>query len=78
MVTRRGLLLATTGMLLGIPLAYLIHRAVMSTLSLFDTDMGYDIALMASALLVGVAILASYLPARAAARVEPTQVLSLE
>lgn len=78
MVTRRGLILSAVGMALGIPLAFGIHRAVMSTLSLFDADLGYGIALTAAGLLVGVAILASYLPARSAARVQPTQALSLE
>ncbi len=78
MVTRRGLLLSLVGLFLGIPLAYLTHRAVVSTLSLFEADLGYGFALMASGLLVGVAILASYIPARAAAKVQPTQALSLE
>ncbi len=78
MVTRRGLILSAVGMALGIPLAFGIHRAVMSTLSLFDTDLGYGIALTAGGLLVGVAVLASYLPARSAAGVQPTQALSLD
>jgi len=78
MVTRRGLLLSALGMALGVPLALGIHRAVMSTLSLFDAELGYGMALIAAALLVGVATLASYLPARSAARVQPTQALSLE
>jgi len=78
MVTRRGLILSAVGMALGIPLAFAIHRAVMSTLSLFDADLGYGMALTAAGLLVGVAVLASYLPARSAAGVQPTQALSLE
>ena len=78
MVTRRGLTLSAVGMALGIPLAFGIHRAVMSALSLFDADIGYGMALTAGGLLAGVAILASYLPARSAARVQPTQALSLE
>jgi len=78
MVTLRGLFLSAMGLALGLPLAFGIHRAVMSTLSLFDADLGYGMALTAGSLLVGVAILASYLPARAAARVPPTQALSFE
>ncbi len=78
MVTRRGLTLSAVGMALGIPLAFGIHRAVMSALSLFDADIGYGMALTAGGLLAGVAILASYLPARSAASVQPTQALSLE
>jgi predicted permease len=77
-VTRRGILLSSVGMILGIPLAFLIHRGVLSALSLFDTDPGYGIALSAGGILIGVAVLASYLPARSAATVEPTQSLSLE
>ncbi|MFH1766459.1 MAG: ABC transporter permease [Gemmatimonadota bacterium] len=78
MVTRRGLLLSALGMAIGIPLALGIHRAVMSALDLFDANLGYGMALTAGGLLMTVAILASYLPARSAARVHPTQALSLE
>lgn len=77
-ITRRGVFLAGVGILLGVPLAILIHRAVLNALSLFDAELGYGIALSAGGILVGVAVLASYLPARSAASVEPTQALSLE
>ncbi len=75
MVTRRGLVLSAVGMALGIPLAFGIHRAVMNAMSLFDADLGYGMAMMAGGLLTSVAILASYLPARSAAGVQPTQAL---
>jgi ABC-type antimicrobial peptide transport system permease subunit len=78
MVTRRGLTLAGIGMLLGAPLAYLTHWAVMDALDLFDVELGGNVALTATSVLVGVAVLASFLPARAAARVHPTRVLSVE
>jgi putative ABC transport system permease protein len=78
MVTRRGIVLSAIGMLLGTPLAILIHRAVMNSLDLFSADMGFGITFMAGGILAGVAIVASYLPARAAAKVQPTQALSLE
>jgi putative ABC transport system permease protein len=78
MVTRRGLILTGMGVVLGTPLAILIHRAVMSTLSLFDAELGWSIAIMAGGILVGVAVTASYLPARGAAKVHPTKALSLE
>jgi ABC-type antimicrobial peptide transport system permease subunit len=78
MVTRRGLILTGIGVLLGAPLAVLIHRAVLSALSLFDTDPGWTMALLAGGMLVAVAVAASYLPARGAARVPPTKALSLE
>jgi ABC-type antimicrobial peptide transport system permease subunit len=78
MVTRRGVVLSTMGMFLGLPLAFLTHRSVMDALSLFEPDIGYGMALTAAGTLAVVAVLASLLPARSAARVEPTQALSLE
>jgi ABC-type antimicrobial peptide transport system permease subunit len=78
MVTRRGLLLSGVGLALGVPLAFAIHRAVMSALNLFDADLGYGMAVASGGILLGVAIVASYLPARSAAAVEPTRALSLE
>ena len=78
MVTRRGVVLSALGMLLGTPLAILIHQAVIDSLSLFDADPGFGITFMAGGILAGVAVLASYLPARAAAKVQPTQALTLE
>jgi len=78
MVTRRGLTLSAVGLALGIPLAILVHRAVLSAMSLFQADFGLGIALLAGGGLAAVAILASYLPARGAARVQPTRALSLE
>ncbi len=78
MVTRRGLVLSAIGLVLGVPLAWLTHRGVMGALSLFDPDVGFGMAFTAGGILASVAILASFLPARSAARVEPTQALSLE
>ena len=78
MVTRRGLILSGVGIALGTPMAILIHRAVLNTLSLFDADFGLGIALTAGGILAGVAVLASYIPARGAARIQPTKALSLE
>ncbi len=78
MVTRRGVLLGLMGIVIGIPLAVLIHRGVLSAMSLFDADLGYGTAMTAGALLALVAVLASYLPARGAARVQPTRALSAE
>lgn len=78
MVTRRGLVLSAVGIALGTPLAILIHRAVLSALSLFDADFGLGITFLAGGILAGVAILASYIPARGAAKVQPTRALALE
>jgi len=78
MVTRRGFALSAFGLALGVPLAYFIHRAVLSALSLFGPDAGYGMAFTGGTILALVAVLASYLPARSAASVQPTQALSLE
>ncbi len=78
MVTRRGLVLSAIGLVLGVPLAWLTHRGVMGALSLFDPDVGFGMAFTAGGILASVAVLASFLPARSAAQVEPTQALSLE
>jgi putative ABC transport system permease protein len=78
MVTRRGLILSAVGIALGTPMAILIHRAVLNTLSLFDADFGLGITFAAGGILAGVAVLASYIPARGAAKVQPTRALSLE
>jgi len=78
MITRRGVVLSAIGLILGTPLAILIHRAVLNSLSLFDSTMGSGRSFTAGGILAVVAILASYLPARAAAKVQPTQALSLE
>jgi len=78
MVTRRGLLMAAVGLALGAPMAYGIHWGVLRALSIFDAEVGYGMALAALGLLGTVAFMASYLPARSAARVEPTRALSME
>jgi len=78
MVTRKGLVLAAVGMLLGTPLALWAHREVMSALSLIDAEIGYGLAMTAMGALAGVALLASFLPARSAARVQATQALTME
>ena len=67
MITRRGLVLSAMGLALGIPLALGIHHGVLSALNLFEANIGYGMAMTAGGLLVGVAILAIYLPARSVA-----------
>jgi len=78
MVTRKGLALTGVGLVLGAPLALVLHRAALSALDLFDLEVGLTFTLAAVALLVSAAALASYLPARKAAGVHPARVLSLE
>jgi hypothetical protein len=78
MVARRGLFMSGFGLILGIPLAILIHRSVLNALGLFQAEMGPGVGLLSGGVLAVVALLASYLPARSAAGVEPTRALSLE
>ncbi len=78
MMTRQGFLLTGIGFLVGVPIAFLVYRAVINALNLFEVDLGFDYALGAAAGLVAVAVLASYLPARRAAGVEPVRALQGE
>jgi putative ABC transport system permease protein len=78
MVTRRGLFLSAVGLALGAPMALGIHWGVLRALSLFDAEVSYGMILVAGGLLALVAFFASYLPARSAAKVEPTRALSME
>ena len=71
MITRGGLVLAGAGMLLGLPLSYLMYRGVVSALNLFDTDVGMSYAAGVTLALGAVAVLATYLPARRASGVHP-------
>ena len=78
MVTRRGLVMSAAGFALGLPLAYLIHIQVMNSLSLLEAELGMTTTFVAGGILAAVAVLASYIPARGAAKVEPTKALALE
>ncbi|MHB1194932.1 MAG: ABC transporter permease [Longimicrobiales bacterium] len=75
MVTRTGLTLAGVGMLLGIPLAYLMYRGVASTFNIFEGDVGVSYAAGVAAVLAGVSLLATWLPARRASGVQPVAAL---
>jgi putative ABC transport system permease protein len=77
LVLRRGLLLTGIGLALGLGGALALGRVVQSLL--FDTDASDPLTLAAVALLlVLVALLASYLPARRATRVAPLVALRFE
>ncbi len=74
LVLRRGMLLALAGVAAGIPAALAVSRAMSALLyGIQPTDTGTLTGV--SALLMGVACLASWLPARMATRVEPVTVL---
>jgi predicted permease len=75
MVTRSGLSLAGFGMLLGVPLSYVMYRAVVSALNLFEAPLGIGFALWVTAALAGVAMVSTWLPARRASGVHPAAAL---
>jgi putative ABC transport system permease protein len=75
MVTRSGLTLVGLGVLAGLPLAYLMFRATMAGLNLFETDVDYWYSLALGGALVGVAVLATVLPARRASAIAPVSAL---
>jgi predicted permease len=77
LVVRRAVVLAGTGVVLGVGASLLLTR-VMDSL-LFDIEPADPVTLGAvSALLFGVALLASYLPARRASRLDPVGALRRE
>jgi putative ABC transport system permease protein len=73
-VVRRGLLLAMAGIAVGLMAALLLTRLLASML--YETGT-LDLTIFAAAPLVflGIALLASYLPARRATRVDPVEAL---
>jgi putative ABC transport system permease protein len=77
MVMKRGAVLAMAGCAIGLVLFPLGARLIRATL--YQTG-AYDPAtlLLVSALLLGVALLASYLPARRATKVDPMVALRYE
>ncbi|MDP2957721.1 MAG: ABC transporter permease [Longimicrobiales bacterium] len=75
MVTRSGLSLAGFGMLLGLPLAYLMYRGVASTFNLFEGQVGFGYAGGVTVALAAVAVLATWLPAQRASGVQPVAAL---
>ena len=77
MVVGQGMTLALIGLLLGLPLAFLIGRAIAGLLYGVAPN---DVATFAgvSAILAGVALAACYVPARRAMRVDPAVALRSE
>jgi len=75
MITRSGLALAGLGMVLGLPLAWLMSRAVGSALNIFGAETGMGQAVGVAALLIVVALVSTLLPARRASGVLPASAL---
>jgi putative ABC transport system permease protein len=75
LVTRSGLTLAAVGMLLGVPLSYVMYRMVASSMNLFEGQVGLSYAFWVTGALAAVAVLSTYLPARRASGVQPVAAL---
>jgi ABC-type antimicrobial peptide transport system permease subunit len=75
MVTRSGLTLAGIGMALGLPLAWLMARAVASALDIFGAAAGLSQAAGVAGALALVALVSTWLPARRASGVHPAVAL---
>jgi putative ABC transport system permease protein len=76
-ILRQGMLLAGLGLLLGLAGSLALTRVIRSLLYAVDTTDPLTYAAV-SALLLAVALLAAYLPARRAARVDPLVTLRWE
>jgi putative ABC transport system permease protein len=77
MVLRSGMILTVLGLAIGLPIAFVLARALSSLL--FGVDAADPFSFIGLPLLLaGVAALASYLPARRAARVDPLVALRYE
>ena len=75
LVTRSGLVLVGIGVLGGLPLAFLMFRSTLNGLGIFEADLGFTVPAAFAASLIGVAILATVLPARRASGVAPVAAL---
>jgi len=78
LITRQGIWLSVKGFILGAPLVFLMARAVRSIFE-FGDDMSLPLAGFSTiGLLVVFAIIASWFPARRAARIQPIEALNAE
>jgi ABC-type antimicrobial peptide transport system permease subunit len=76
MVLRGALGLVCSGFVIGLPLAVLSRRAASRVVSDLRVDSMWPLVL-ATAAMLAIALVAAYVPARRAARVEPVEVLRL-
>jgi putative ABC transport system permease protein len=75
MVARSGFALVGTGLLLGIPLSFVMYRLVSRALGLFEGGLGLTYAGAVTAALLLVAAVSTLLPARRASGVQPVAAL---
>ncbi|MDH3207663.1 MAG: ABC transporter permease [Gemmatimonadota bacterium] len=75
MVARSGLTLVGVGLLLGLPLAFLMFRGTTLSLNLFNVDIGFGYPIGLGTSLVVIAVLSTILPARRASAVAPVTAL---
>jgi putative ABC transport system permease protein len=75
MVARSGLMLVAVGIVMGLPLTYLMYRGTVVSLDLFDADLGFAVPAALAGALVAVAVAAILLPARRASGVAPASAL---
>jgi putative ABC transport system permease protein len=74
-LARSGLVRVGLGVALGLPIALLMFRGTLSSLNLFETDIGLGYPVTLGATLVAVAVLATLLPAGRASGVAPVVAL---
>jgi len=74
-LARSGLVRVGLGVALGLPIALLMFRGALSSLNLFETEIGLGYPLALGATLVAVAVLATLLPAGRASGVAPVVAL---
>jgi putative ABC transport system permease protein len=74
MVLNDALRLVCAGLVLGVPIAIWSQRLAANLIQNLRVDIGLPIAFAAAAM-IGVALLAAYVPARRAARVHPMEAL---